>query len=302
MIDSNRALLESFRADLELRGLAESTISTYIAQVGWFERWTDKDLRKATDSDLKAYLADLRARRKKTGTIMHVFAALSTFYDYLEAEREIAANPVPAIRKRYLQQYKSGTDRDERRCITVEEAARLVITAMDSKKQAVIILFLKTGMRRRELAALDVSDVDMIEKVITLKPTAKRSNRTLFFDNETAAVLQRWLTVRSGMGYQEGPLFPGLNGNRMSLLSIANLVREHSKRVGVGDPGLGTDHISPHYFRVFFTTQLLRAGMPRHYVQELRGDVSAEAIDIYTRVDREELRRSYLAHIPQLGV
>jgi integrase/recombinase XerD len=38
------------------------------------------------------------------------------------------------------------------------------------------------------------------------------------------------------------------------------------------------------------------------FIQELRGDARREAIDIYYHIDMEELRRSYLAHIPQLGV
>lgn len=32
------------------------------------------------------------------------------------------------------------------------------------------------------------------------------------------------------------------------------------------------------------------------------GDVRREAIDIYDHIDMEELRKSYLAHVPQLGV
>ena len=51
-------------------------------------------------------------------------------------------------------------------------------------------------MRRSELRALDVSDVDMIKMEIRLKPTSKRSNRLLFFDEETADVLQNWLVSR----------------------------------------------------------------------------------------------------------
>jgi integrase/recombinase XerD len=42
--------------------------------------------------------------------------------------------------------------------------------------------------------------------------------------------------------------------------------------------------------------------MPREFIQELRGDVRKEAIDIYDHIDREELRRSYITHIPQLGI
>jgi integrase/recombinase XerD len=37
-------------------------------------------------------------------------------------------------------------------------------------------------------------------------------------------------------------------------------------------------------------------------IQELRDDVRKEAIDIYDHIDRKELRESYLAHIPQMGI
>jgi len=35
---------------------------------------------------------------------------------------------------------------------------------------------------------------------------------------------------------------------------------------------------------------------------ELRGDRRKEAIDIYHHIDKEELRKAYLACIPKLGV
>jgi integrase/recombinase XerD len=42
--------------------------------------------------------------------------------------------------------------------------------------------------------------------------------------------------------------------------------------------------------------------MPREFIQDLRGDVRKEAIDIYNHIDKDELRRGDMAHIPQLGV
>jgi len=62
------------------------------------------------------------------------------------------------------------------------------------------------------------------------------------------------------------------------------------------------DRFMTHCFRHWFTTHLLRAGMPREYVKELRGDARNEAIDIYHHIDREDLRKSYLACIPELGI
>ncbi len=42
--------------------------------------------------------------------------------------------------------------------------------------------------------------------------------------------------------------------------------------------------------------------MRREYVQWLRGDAIREAVDIYFHVDPVDVRRSYLASIPQLGI
>lgn len=42
--------------------------------------------------------------------------------------------------------------------------------------------------------------------------------------------------------------------------------------------------------------------MSREFIQELRGDVRKEAIDLYDHIDKKGLRESYLAHIPKLGI
>jgi len=42
--------------------------------------------------------------------------------------------------------------------------------------------------------------------------------------------------------------------------------------------------------------------MPREFIQGLRGAVRKETIDIYDHIDKEELRKRYLAHVPRLGV
>ncbi len=296
-------LLARFLQDLRLRGRGDCTQESYSKQLRAFQSWYGQELQNVGQEDLKAYLARLRESKLKTATIGQAFTALGTFYDFMEAEGEIQRNPIPVFRRRYLQQYKAGIDRDERRCITVEEAARLIITALDSRKQAILILLAKTGMRVHELAALDIEDVDLLKREVRLKPTAKRSNRRLFFDEETARILARWLSARAGQGYgNEGALFTAAKYTRLHSRGIEEIVTKCSRLAGVGDPALGKDYITPHYFRVFFTTQLLRSGMPRHYVQELRGDSDGAAIDVYTRIDREELRRAYLACIPQLGV
>jgi len=60
------------------------------------------------------------------------------------------------------------------------------------------------------------------------------------------------------------------------------------------------DRFTPHCCRHWFVTTLLKAGMSREHVKWLRGDAMQEAIDIYHHIDIQDVRESYLAHVPQL--
>jgi integrase/recombinase XerD len=160
-------------------------------------------------------------------------------------------------------------------------------------------------MRLGELCSLDVDDVDHRNMTLMLKLTAMRSNRLLFFDNETEDVLQRWLQFREKK-HRNGiaALFISRLGSRISSSEVEYVVENHAARIGLHNPISKNleDRFTPHCCRHWFTTHLIRAGMPRDFVKELRGGVRHEAIDIYNHIDKKEVRESYLAHIQQLGI
>ncbi|HOV82763.1 MAG TPA: tyrosine-type recombinase/integrase [Methanothrix sp.] len=230
---------------------------------------------------------------------------LSSFYEYLVFEGKAADNPVIAVRKRYLRRYKDNDDGQARKLISVEEMANLINCTLDLRDKAVITLLAKTGIRRHELVELDVGDVDLIENKIRLKPTAKRTNRTVFFDDECAYILRRWLAIREDINKKGSPaLFLNNEGERLNRTGIYNLVTEAARRVGLHDPASERleDHFTPHCCRHWFCTHLFRAGMRREFIKELRGDSRKDAFDLYNHIDLKELREAYLACIPQLGI
>ncbi len=85
-----------------------------------------------------------------------------------------------------------------RKLISNQEMTCLVNSAVDIMDKAVITLLAKTGIRRNELISLDITDFDFKEQTIRLKYKAKRTNRTIFFDNEAAFILRRWIKIRGG--------------------------------------------------------------------------------------------------------
>lgn len=254
--------------------------------------------------DFLGYLKNDRHDSMKR--ISNYFSALSSFFDYMVLEGKIIGNPVPPVRKRYLRHYKKSAPQGVRRAISVEDMSMLVHSILDPKYKAVTILFAKTGIRRGELLRIDVSDIDWKELSITLKPCAKRSNRKVFFDDECARVLRRWLERRNNLDIDDGnvALFISKKRTRLERSQITKKINLYAARVGIHNPRSKRleDRFSPHYFRHWFTTWLLRNGMPREYVKELRGDSRKDAIDIYNHIDYEDLRIQYLSCIPKLGV
>jgi len=298
-------LKAAFLRDCRDRGMSPETIHTYAWNIDDYRKFLGKkDPAKIERQDLKAYLDYLRSRGVSKKTASLYFAVLKTFYDWLVYEGHIKANPIEPIRKRYLQSYKLDSQSHTHQIITVDEAAKLIDSLVDIRDKAMVTLLFKTGVRRRELIAMDLKDINWKDQSIILKPTAKRSNRIVFFDDEAAALLRRWLAARENrVPPGETALFVGLQG-RLRAGGVQKTIVQAAIRIGLHDRNASDmeHHFSPHCCRHFFTTHLLRAGMLRDHVKWLRGDVMKEAIDIYYHIDPEDVRRSYLAHVPQLGI
>ena len=168
-----------------------------------------------------------RDRGASQKTIERYFSTLSSFYDFLIFEGLISSNPALIIRKRYRKRYKENGDSYERQLISAEDAGRMVKAAPTIRDKALLELLFKTGMQRGELLSLDIVDVNLVENTIRLKPTAKRSNRTLFMDDEAAYLLRRWLRVREGVNRKnETALFLSTWGYRICQNDVYRAVTE----------------------------------------------------------------------------
>jgi len=299
-------LVARFHEDCNLRGMVSTMDYIYRAkEYSAFLEARGKNPLTSDREDLRAFLAQLKARGLRFKTIDRIYTCLSAFYEFLIIEELVEYNPILPFRKYYLRRYKNDSDSEIRKLISVEDASRLVNSILDSRDKCILVLLFKTGMRVGELTSLDVGDVDLDKGEVMLKLKKKRSNRVLFLDNESIAVLQRWLAARKNRkGAEDQALFMSKTGTRITKRSIEKIIEKHAERVGLHNPGADRleERFTPHCCRHWFVTHLLRAGMSRDFVKELRGDTRGEAIDTYNHIDKKELKESYLAHIPQLGI
>jgi len=301
------SIIKEFERDCRVRGMAERSIDSYhtcIRAYGEYLASHEKNFLTAKKDDLVSFIESLRLEKGLSiMTVKRYLAALSSLCEYLVFKEQIQTNYVRPVRSRYIRSYKETPE--GRKLISVEDMASLINCTLDIRDKAVITLLAKTGIRRNELVTLDISDVDLIENKIRLKPTAKRTNRTVFFDDECSFILRRWLAIRQDANKKNIPaLFLNAEGERLNRSGVYNLVTEAARRAGLHDPTSERleDHFTPHCCRHWLCTHLFRAGMRREYIKELRGDSRKEAFDLYNHIDLKELKEAYLAAIPQLGL
>ncbi len=236
---AKESLVDEFRRDCELRDLSEVTVSKYVASVRVFTEALGRKGRDVLNPDvnaLKDFLVYLRyERRQKAKTIENQFSGISAFYDYLVYSGKATSNIVPSFRKRYLRRYKDEDEETEKRSLTVQEMSRLVHCILDPRDKAIAVLLAKTGVRRGELLRVDVGDIDWTDYSILLKPARKRSNKTVFFDDEAAMVLRRWLKVRETLDVHTPALFVSLP-EREQVRPERSLRRHDEVREEVGIP------------------------------------------------------------------
>jgi len=301
-------LIDHFLRDCNLRGYSPETIRSHgsnLRTVARFLRRIGLSFKEVDKDVLREILVYLKNERKVGyKTQKSYFSGMSSFYKYLSYEDLHPVNPVPAFMEHYLSRYKNSHESGERKLISVEEMAMLINSILNPRDKAIITVLAKTGVRRGELIDMDLDDINWKNQSIKLKPRNKRSNLTVFFDDETAIVLHRYLRARKDYDLKPNvkALFVGEHGIRLGRNGVYYAVAKHAERVGLHDPESDRmeDHFSPHCCRHWFTTYLRRNGMSREFIQELRGDSRGDAIDIYDHIDPDELKKAYLAAIPRL--
>jgi integrase/recombinase XerD len=307
---TDERLIELFDEDCHTRDLSKHTIESYISTLKIFSKFLEKrgySLLSVDREILKDYIAYLRKEGIGPKTIENRFSTFSTLYDYVVYEGFTEKNVVKDIRKRYLKQYKENHNGGQRKLITVAEMAHFIEIILDIRDKAIVVLFAKTGIRRRELVAIDLDDIFWDRMSIILKPTHKRSNRIVYFDPECALVLKQWLQKREHHAdHDNKALFITYTDRkgRLNRSGVANMYVKWARLAGLHDPTSDKieDHFTCHCARHWNTTHLRRAGMPREYIKWLRGDALTDAMDIYNHIDPEDVRKSYLASIPKLGI
>ena len=155
------------------------------------------------------------------------------------------------------------------------------------RDNAIVTLFLGTGIRISELVGLNLDSFDFSQNAFTV--TRKGGNQsTLYFSNEVARALKTWLEKRASLGLDkdEKAMFISLQNKRISIRAVENLVKKFAREASP------LKKISPHKLRSTFGTNLYRETKDIYIVADVLGHKDVNTTKKHYAAISEDMRKS----------
>jgi integrase/recombinase XerD len=260
--------------ELQRRNYAQNTVRTYISAVEEFAAYFRKRPDQLGPEHIRAYQVHLfRDRKLSPGTVEQRGAALRFFF-------------VKTLRRPYLPDHIPFPKR-QRRLPTVlsqDEVARLIDGASNLMHRTILMTLYSTGLRRAELCALKVADIDSERMVIHVRQGKGGRDRDVLLSPKLLETLReywRWIKPKTY-------LFPGMVNNWRADVPINHkvvwvAVKEAAQRAGI------TKRVSPHTLRHSFATHMLEAGADLRTIQVLLGHAKLADTTVYLHLSRRHL-------------
>lgn len=298
------ALVEEFLADLASRGYAEATIRNRRQSLAQLAGWlSDRGVTRpveVTRPMLVRYQRHLFHYRKPDGQPLSFrsqnarLLPVRAFFKWAVRNDHLGSNPASELELPKVEQ------RLPKAALTITEAELVLAqpdlsTASGIRDRAMIETFYGTGIRRAELARLNLRDLDHERHTLLVRQGKGRKDRMIPIGERALAWIDRYLIeVRPALAAEpdDGTLFVTVDGTPFSLDRLTQLVRDYVKASGVAKEG------ACHLFRHTLATLMLEGGADIRYIQAMLGHAELSTTQIYTQVSIRALQAVHAATFP----
>ena len=275
-IDGDEAKIRMFVASKKAVNRQNNTLLQYTREIRNMLAFLGKRLEDITGMDLRYYYGVMREQRGiKMSTMQTRLHYLSSFWDFLTAEELVHNNPVKKVGLLKL-------EKTIKKPFSAEEMEALRTGCNTLRDRALVEFLYSTGVRVSELAALNVSDIEMGKQELIVYGKGSKERKTYLTDS-AKFYLKRYLDERKARNQE--PLFITLDypHNRLTVAGVQHMLRQLGQRSGV-------DNVHPHRFRRTIATDLLNRGMPIEQVKEFLGHEKLDTTMIYCTVKTESVQ------------
>jgi site-specific recombinase XerD len=156
------------------------------------------------------------------------------------------------------------------------------------KLHLVFELQYSTGLRISEVASLKVEDVELLRGFVQVRDGKGGKERVVFLNEYTKGLLTLYLKRFRTLTFNEGN---EKNATLLLGMKPGNLVHKVNTKLKKLTKAYGIERISSHHFRHAYGYHMLRAGCNIRHIQQLLGHEQLRTTEIYTKVDKEDLKK-----------
>lgn len=272
---------------------SDNTIEAYTRDVMEFSKFVEgrgvKDLKDVRNTEVVAYMLELKNEGRSAATSNRKLASVRAFYKFMQANGLLDKLPTegvkaPKISKRRLEY------------LTIREMDRLLKTPDDSlrgkRDSAILELLYATGIRVTELIEADVEDINLRMGFITCAGEQSKA-RIIPIGRPARAVLEEYIyDVREKLLHvddsdDEKALFVNYYGKRITRQGLWKILKAYGNKAQL------SHKLTPNIIRTTFAVHMIQNGADLKSLQELMGHEDLTATEIYLSVTKNRIKDVY---------
>lgn len=284
--------IQEFLEDREYKNVADKTILGYKEVLYPFNRWLTENgyvnVENVTNGTIKKFIVDCRRKGNNATTTNSKMQRIKAFFNYLVEIQVIEESPAKGIKrakediridvfsdyhiKQMLNYYRRLKHRDK--------------AFFAYRDYTIIITFLSTGIRQKELIGLKWSDIDFVHQTMVIFGKSRK--------NEIIPITDKLVNELAGykifcQEFFEDKMSEYVFTNRFSKQLTPNAVQNIFKRLKEV-MNFKDVRLSSHTFRHTFCQRCIQAGMSTFAVQKLMRHSSVAVTEKYAAMWGNDLK------------
>jgi site-specific recombinase XerD len=228
----------SFLRDRRSRSLAARSMEYYEDKLNAFQKWLDTqdigEMDQITSDVVRSYMLFLEEKGHKPGGIMTHYRAVKALCRFWVVETETYRDPFVRVRPpKVVIEPIPG--------IPIDDVFKMINASTgrnDARDRAILLTLLDTGVRKAEMVAINVGDVDLETGVVQIRHGKGGKKREVFLGKTARRAVRKYLRERKNPRPNE-PLWISELDERLAYSGLRQIVARRAKDAGLEkEPGL----------------------------------------------------------------